>query len=280
MIDPIFIERDGHRTWFKWHRARRSAADPEFSGRRILEAMRLGASVEVDLVIHADHGCAILHDKVLERATTGRGRVIDTPAAALRQLKLRGNDGAPLDEPVMLLEDLCALLASARVHPQALLQLDFKERRAALDAATIAAVADHVAPFARNMILSGGDAEAVAALAERTPGLATGYDPTPEDLDAADSPQTHAAFAAFTAAALDKAPDAAFIYLDYRLILKADRVGFDMIAAVHAAGRRVDAWTIQAVTEETLAAVRRLLDLRVDQITTDDSDTLAARLAA
>ena len=52
MSDPVSVTRNGHRTYFKWHRGRRRAADPVFTGRRILEGMALGASVEVDLVIH------------------------------------------------------------------------------------------------------------------------------------------------------------------------------------------------------------------------------------
>ena len=43
--DPISIDRNGHRTWLKWHRAKRRASDPVFTGKRILEGMALGASV-------------------------------------------------------------------------------------------------------------------------------------------------------------------------------------------------------------------------------------------
>ena len=106
MTDPIFITRDGHRTWLKWHRGRRRASDPVFTGARILEGMRLGASVEVDLVVHGDRGFAVLHDLTLERETTGSGPLRRTASAESRAFHLRGNDGAPIDEPVMLLEDL------------------------------------------------------------------------------------------------------------------------------------------------------------------------------
>ena len=68
MADPISVTRDGHRTFLKWHRARRRGTDPVFTGRRILEGMALGASVEVDLVLHADDGFAVLHDLVARRA--------------------------------------------------------------------------------------------------------------------------------------------------------------------------------------------------------------------
>ncbi|MGL3608550.1 glycerophosphodiester phosphodiesterase [Rhizobium sp. G187] len=277
MSDPISIEFGGHRTWLKWHRARRTITDPEFTATRILEAMRLGASVEVDLVVHGDHGFAILHDLDLDHGTTGKGLVAHASAEMLRGLHLRGKDGAPIDDRVMLLEDLCGLLATNPAHPEALLQLDFKEDMARLDASSIANFAAAVTPVAATMILSGGDAAAVAALATTTPGLKTGYDPTYpgvlQDL------KTAADFAVFTKRALVTAPAAQMIYLAYDLILAAADQGFDMIAAVHAEGRRVDAWTLRDTGPDAVAAALRLLALKVDQITTDDPETLAVKLA-
>lgn len=272
--DPIFIERQGHRTLIKWHRARRKSSDAEFTPTRILEAMRLGASVEVDLVVHANDGFAILHDLELDHGTTGTGLVATTSAKDLRQLFLRGNDGAPISDRVMLLDDLCNLLAANPAHPDALLQLDYKEGLARLSPAVIANFATAVTPVSHAMILSGGDSAAVASLASATPGLQTGYDPTYvgvlDDLKSAED------FSQFIAAALLRAPDAAMIYLEYTLILAADAEGVDLIGAVHAENRRVDAWTIRSIDPVTLGQVRRLLELRVDQITTDDPEGLVA----
>jgi glycerophosphoryl diester phosphodiesterase len=276
MTDPLFIERNGHRTWLKWHRARRRVSDPVFTGARILEAMRLGASVEVDLVVHADHGFAILHNATLEPETTGAGRVRETPADALRRLHLRDNTGSPVRDQVMLLEDLCALLQANPPHPDALLQLDYKEGLAALDSQTIVNFAASVAPVATSLVLSGGDAAAIALLAQATPDLRTGYDPCYGDSLA----QLRATgnYQAFIADALAAAPEAEMIYLAYEIVLAARDAGVDIIAPIHAAGRRIDAWTIRQVTPETLAQVDRLLDLKVDQITTDDPEGLLAAL--
>lgn len=276
MADPLFIDRNGHRTWLKWHRARRKASDPAFTGARILQALRLGASVEVDLVVHRDHGFAILHDPVLDGETTGTGRVRETGADRLRQFRLRGNGGEPLDERVMLLEDLALLLGRSAPHPDALLQLDLKEDLAALDEETIAGFAASVAPFARHAILSGGDFDAITALAGTVPHLRTGYDPTP--WDAAARPTDKTGYAAFIAKALARAPHAEMIYLAWEIVLGADRAGFDIVRAIHDAGRRIDAWTINAVTPTTLARVDRLLALKVDQITTDDPEGFAKAL--
>ncbi|AOG09623.1 glycerophosphodiester phosphodiesterase [Agrobacterium sp. RAC06] len=275
--DPIFLDHQGHRTLIKWHRARRKASDAEFTPTRILDAMRIGASVEVDLVVHADKGFAILHDLELDHGTTGSGLVCETSAETLRRLFLRGNDGEPIADRVMLLEDLCDLLAANPAHRDALLQLDYKEDLSRLSPAVIANFAAAVSKVAHAMILSGGDSAAVASLAAATPGLRTGYDPT--YVGVLDDLQSREDFSRFIAAALKTAPEAAMIYLDYELILAADAAGVDLIRAVHDDNRRVDAWTIRSINSATLAKIRRLLDLRVDQITTDDPEGLLFALA-
>lgn len=264
----MFIERDGHRTWLKWHRARRRGSDPVFTGARIREGMRIGASVEVDLVVHAGHGCAVLHDFTLERETTGTGAVRETPPEVLRGLFLRGNDGVPLPDRVLLLEDLCDLLTTEPPHPEALLQLDLKEERGAISPEVVAQFGRSLGPVAGNMIISGGDLEAVRLMAGAVPGLRIGFDPC----YGAHLARLRATgdFEGFIADALAAAPDAEMIYLAYEIVLAAADAGVDLVAPVHEAGRRVDAWTINRVTAETLAQVGRLMDLRVDQITTDD----------
>ncbi len=95
--------------------------------RRASRGHAIGASVEVDLVVHADQGFAILHDLELDHGTTGSGPVIETSGERLRALFLKGNDGTPIADRVMLLEDLCELLKASPAHPDALLQLDYKE---------------------------------------------------------------------------------------------------------------------------------------------------------
>ena len=277
MTDPIFIARNGHKTWLKWHRGRRRAGDPAFTGRRILEGMALGASVEVDLVVHADRGYAVLHDLSVERETTGSGKVAELTAAQLRSFYLRDEDGKPLDQPVMLLEDLAALLAKSGAHADALLQLDYKEDAKVLDERAIRTFKDSVGPVARHMILSSGDAEAVRVLSEGVDGLRIGYDPCHDG--ALERLAVSRDFSGFVADAVAASPKAEMIYLAYPLVLEADRQGFDLIAAFHQHGRRVDSYTIKAANADSRAAVERLLALKVDQITTDDPEGLAAHVA-
>lgn len=277
MGDPLYIDRDGHRTWIKWHRGRRKASDPVFTGHRIMEAMRLGASVEVDLVIHADHGCAVLHDKTLDRETTGRGLVRDASADTIRALNLRGNDNAPLPDRVMLLEDICDLLVRNPPHPEALLQLDFKEDLAALDPLTVENFAASVGPVAAHMIVSGGDANAISLLASSTQKLKLGYDPSDEARFKAAI--AHGNIQTFVDDAVAALPGTDLIYLHWEIVTRSADAGFDIVGAFHQAGKRIDAWTIRDVNSSTLPQVNRLLQLKVDQITTDDPEGLAAALS-
>lgn len=276
MADAISVTRNGHRTFFKWHRGRRQASDPVFTGRRIVEGMQLGASVEVDLVIHADDGMAVLHNLSLEEETTGTGLVRRTPAAVLRELHLRDNAGQPIADKVLLLEDLCALIARDGAHPDGLLQLDYKQDAAALTPAVVARFAEALAPVARHFILSSGDAPAVKLLTDAVPAMRVGYDPCHDG--AIERLMASRDYAGFVADALAASPRAEMHYLEYRLVLAAKDDGFDLIAAFHAAGKRIDAYTVKLADTGGMSIIERLLALKVDQITTDDPEGVAARL--
>lgn len=278
MADPLYIDRNGHRTWLKWHRARRKATDPVFTGARILEGMRLGASVEVDLVVTAERGLAVLHDRTLDRETTGTGPVAAASDAAIRELQLRGNDGAPIPDRVMLLNDLCALMAEGQVHRDALLQLDYKEDETVLDARAVDKFAEAVGPVAGNMIVSAGSAKAIDLLTAAVPGMKRGFDPSDEQKFR--TALTGGNLQGFVDEAITAMPDADLIYLHWEIVTQADVAGFDIVSAFHQHGTRIDAWTIREVTPESLAQVERLLDLKVDQITTDDPEGLFAALAS
>lgn len=272
---PVTISDKGHSVHLKWHRARRFATDPVFTGTRILEGLRAGASVEVDIVLDATDGMVILHNEELSEETTGRGLVRETSPDVLRQLHLRGNDGTPLDERVMLLDDLVVLLDGGEIHPDALLQLDLKENLAALSPRAAQRFRETLQPVARHVVLSGGDAAAVRLLARDLPGLMVGYDPCHEG--AIERLRATWDFAAFTARAVGEVPEAKIIYLDHQLVLSAAAAGHDLVAACHAAGKRVDAYTINTADARGMDLIRRLVSLKVDQITTDDPEGVAAR---
>jgi glycerophosphoryl diester phosphodiesterase len=265
--DGVALRRDRRRMLFKWHRGRRWRDDVNFTAARILEGLRLGASIEVDLRRHAGGGFAVLHDATLDRETDGSGPVAESSAAELRTLSLRREDGTMSAEPLMLLGDLTAALADETLPPSALLQLDLKERAEALTPGDIAAF--HTAgPLAHHLIVSGADARAVAILAGTAPGIKIGFDPCRHD--SLETLSASGDFAGFIAHGLETGQSAEMIYLDYRIVVLAARRGFDMVAAVHAAGKTVDAWTLNIDHPGARDSLRTLLDLQVDQVTTDE----------
>lgn len=271
---PLALRRHGRTTRLKWHRARRRSDDPPFTATRIVEGLAAGASVEVDLLIHADRGFAVLHDRDLRRETTGSGQVGERTAAMLRGLSLIDRDGRPTHHSVLLLEDLAALFADTEIAPNALLQLDFKQRAKDLDAAAITRFADAVAPFADRAILSCGDAAAVATLTSAAPGIRIGYDPCHRG--AAQLTQRSRDYRGFVERALRKAPQAEMIYLDAGLVLSAAKRGFDFAEAFHQHGKAVDAYTLGgAANPGMVPVIDQLLDLAVDQMTVDDPEGIA-----
>jgi glycerophosphoryl diester phosphodiesterase len=157
-----------------------------------------------------------------------------------------------------------------------LLQLDFKEDAAALNAEAVRNFAEALRPVAGHFILSSGDAESVRMLSSSVPGLHVGYDPCHKG--AIERLMTSRDYGAFVREAVAAAPGSELDYLAYELVLEADRDGFDLIGAFHEHGRRIDAYTIRRVDAETLPIVERLLALKADQITTDDPEGMAAAL--
>lgn len=269
------LYRDGHRTRLKWHMGRRVRSDVPFTPSRAREAMALGASFEVDLNPHADAGFVVLHDETLDRETDGHGPVLATAPDELRRLKLRRPSGEITDEKVLLLDDLADLVRGGSVHPETLIQLDLKVGDDVITDATVEGFARGMAGVAPHFILSGGDRAAVARLGRATEGLNLGFDPcndgTVSDIVAG------ADLGTFVTDALEALPEASLIYLDYRAVLTADQRGFDLIAAFHAAGKRIDAYTLDLHHPGADESLKRLIALRADQITTNEPDAVARR---
>ncbi|WP_244619142.1 glycerophosphodiester phosphodiesterase family protein [Rhizobium sp. 18055] len=264
----IAIDEAGHKTWLKWHRGHRFAGDISFTAQRIGEAMALGASIEIDLVRFNGPGFAVLHDETLNRATTGEGRVLDATESDLRGLHLRDPFGEPTSHPVLMIDDLGRLLSGVSRDCGAVLQLDLKENSAAIRGEDIAAFAAAISPVAQSVILSAGDPEAVERMSQAIPDMPIGYDPCHDG--AIERLKGSHDFEGFVAEAVAASPRAQTIYLHHQLVLFADEAGCDLVAAFHRADRRVDAYTINSAIPAALPVVRRLLALRVDQITTDD----------
>lgn len=275
--EPIAIEKDGWKARLKWHRGRRQAGDLPFDPRRLRQGIAAGASLEIDLRVHAEGSCAVLHDEWLDEETTGTGPVRAASVALLRSLRLRDNAGAPSDQPIMLLEELCQFLASADASQAPLLQLDYQESETP-SPEVIAGFASAVGPVVDRVILSGGYPQALEALAAGLPDLSLGYDPCYGD--SLERLKATGDFTRFIRDAFVTAPKARIIYLEHNLLLAGADQGVNLVAECHQAGLEVDAWTITKITDESLRKVHRLMELQVDQITTDDPQGLVAAFQA
>ena len=129
-----------------------------------------------------------------------------------------------------------------------------------------------LACIAERCIVSGHDWHAVSRLAEAVPGMRRGFDPCADDTldrlrDAHDC-------RAFIAAGLAAAPEAEAIYLEYHILLAALEMGVDLIAPCHAAGKTVDAWTLNPDHPHAAETLWQLIALQTDQITTDSPEAL------
>src|SRR4051812_13492863 len=266
----IAIESGGHVTRLKWHCLQRTQEDLPFTARRLVEGLAAGASMEVDLRLHADHSFVCMHDETLDRETTGTGPVAQASLRQLRRLTRR-NEPTGAGEGLILLEDL-AELARGTAAPDALVQLDLKEIDAALDRQTVENFRRTLACVAGCCILSGCDWQAVSRLAAAVPAMRRGFDPCAEDtlehlrdgIDCLD----------FVESTLATAPEAEMIHLDYRIVLAAEEMGIDLVAPFRAAGKAVDAWTLNTDHPGAARSLKRLVALKVDQITTDEPDAL------
>jgi glycerophosphoryl diester phosphodiesterase len=175
--------------------------------------------------------------------------------------------GSPA-QPVAFLDDVTAIVAENDFGDGFVLQLDLKARKPS--SRSIERFTELIAPIASHCILSGADWDDVRKLSRSIDGLRLGYDPI--DMLVAALPgvlETPESTIAFAKSALTVAPEADWIYLYHKLVTAALDAGVDLIAEAHALGQKVDVWTIDPDDAAAPKSVERLVELGVDQITTN-----------
>ena len=257
--------------------------------------------VEFDIRPLRDGHYALLHDARLEKQTTGRGLVSQQTELGLEGIELRVN-GRPTGEPVALLGQAIDLACG---YPSLCeLQLDLKAD-APLSEASLARLVDLVEPLRPRVRITSTADWVLRALGVLTPGLPLGFDPLAY-LDVAksgtstfdkppyrrgahgyrdDHPMAATAWGSAEGYLLARAetlwaqaPQGAAWYIRGAMLERALDDGYDWIAWLHARGALVDAWTLDAAHPRDVALARRLCDLGVDRITTNDAPALATRL--
>jgi glycerophosphoryl diester phosphodiesterase len=249
-------------------------SDPLFGNDTLVEGLRLGASMELDLRVRRDGGFVVLHDATLDCETTGSGAVADQAAEDLRNIFLvDARQGEP-SGALMLSENLATNLRQA--HPQALLQFDMKDDLAAIGPAGLDHLTEWFADPPCPIIVSGDSLELIAEIKDRLPGLRRGIDPTDRLVERYRRGGIKAVETALRAdLAGPTEPDT--VYLAWQLILQASRNGLDLVGICHGEGKLVDAWTFNlsdpatGFSDEEWETFSALLALEVDQITTDEA---------
>ncbi len=279
----------------KWHMLRRRKADAAFLRANLRAALAAAAdgplaaaaagsppAMEVDLRLTADGHALCLHDRTLDRETSGTGPVSAHLRADIERLRQRAPDGALLADAPLFLDELATVVGKAPGIAPATVQLDVKLRADALDAQACArfgaVLGGHSRPDnAGRFIASGADWRAVCALADAAPGLHRGFDPLalyPRDL-ALDAD----GFRVLAARTLDVAPRAAIYYLEANLVLAALARGVNLVEEVSRDGAMVDAWTVDADRPHLDDLLRQLIAAGVHQVTSNDPEALAPRIA-
>lgn len=256
----------------KWHMLRRRKSDAAFLRDNLTAALRSGAACEVDLAFTADGHALCIHDRTLDRETTGHGRVSEATRVSIETLRQRAPDGAVLDAAPLFLDEVVACVRAERAPMPALVQLDVKTRADALTHSAMNRFGALLGSHADAFIASAYEWDVVRRLVDSAPGLHAGFDPLafyPRkfELDAD-------GFKDIAARMFAAAPGASIYYLEARLILEALRHGVDLIESVRVAGAQVDAWTIDADYPGLDDVLRRLIRLGCHQITSNDPDQL------
>ena len=264
----LAIVHEGHRTRLKWHRLRRSWDDSLFSAEVMAEGFRLGASMELDLRVHADGGFVVLHDDLLEGETTGRGEIAKLTRAEIATARFK--DGRPL----IFTEDLAAMLSTA--HPEALLQFDMKDELSVIGEAGVAHLAEHFSVLPCSVIVSGHDLDLIVKVGERIPSLLRGIDPT-DKLAEIYAREGIGAVEADLVRDLRGPTRPDTVYLHWQLVLEAANKGLDLVALCREHHAKVDAWTYTLAdpaggfSEAEWRDFSALMALRPDQISTDEA---------
>ncbi|WP_457585347.1 hypothetical protein [Ensifer canadensis] len=190
---------------------------------------------------------------------------------------MRNDDGRLTDVRPMLLGDLAVAMGGDAVHPHALMQLDFKDDIRGLSAGHRQRFHASLESCADRFILSGDDPAGLLSLGTGLSGLQIGYDPCRDDT--LTTLQRTGAFEAFARDAVRAVPFAAYVYLEYPIILAGLNAGVNVVSIFQSAGMKVDAYTLNADHHRIDEALNRLVQADVDQITTDEPLVLENLLA-
>lgn len=260
--------------------------------------------IEVDVTALAAEDYLLVHDPVLESETTGSGPVAHCTVRQARELRCKVN-GATTNFHVPTLGEVVALFLE---HPaRTRLQLDYKNVVPFADDEPLIRLARLIEPLGERVIVSSEADWQLRRLRRLAPWLELGFDihfyiawsdmgyqrtpaEPPYRLGAYGYYDDHPLATRRTwpaadyladrcAALLTQLPDATTLYINHRFLVQSLADGFDWVAALHAAGVKCAAWTLDCGDAVAEANARRLLAAGVDQFTSNTPLALRALLS-
>src|SRR5215210_485550 len=243
-----------------------SASAPENTLEAFRWAVKSGAGgLELDVHLTRDGHVVVIHDPTLNRTTDGSGAVANMTLDELRESDA-GHNFSPDNGNALSYRGLGlripTLAEVLRAFPGVAVNIDMKADRPGIEAAVLDVLRE--ADAERRALVVSSRRSAVRRFRRISEGsVSTGA-----------SRWETGVFFLFSNLRLERllrpAYDALQVPLSHRGIPLVTR---RFVEAAHAAGVRVDAWTINGADE-----MRRLLDLGADVIMTDHPETLAGVL--
>lgn len=288
------------------HMAALDGQYPPNSLESIRACLEAGAAfIEIDITALADSDYLLVHDETLESETTGAGPVGQCSKAESDRLFFKNGDGSATSYPVPRLGEVVDLL---RQHPEgARVQLDFKNVIPFSDPEPLHRLVRLIEPLGDRVMVSTGADWQLRRLRRLAGWLELGFDihfymdlRFPEEpVDPRVPPYRQGVYGYWddhplalqrfwtTAEYLAErcemlttlVPGVTTFYIDHRLLVQSLDDGFNWAEALHDAGIKLDAWTLDTDDSAAVANARRLLAAGVDQFTTNTPAELAAILA-
>jgi glycerophosphoryl diester phosphodiesterase len=281
-----------------------SHAFPPNSLEAVEACLRAGAAhVEIDVVALADGDYLLVHDWTLEAETTGSGPTGACTAAQAGALRIRDR-GRETPYRVPVLSDVVALFA--RHGGATKLQVDYKNLIPFPDPEPLARLARIVQPLGERVRVSSAADWQLRRLRALAPWLAVGlevqfyldWEADPAARDPRAYPRQRGAYGYYDdhpvaarriwSAAdylwdrcqflIGLAPGADMFYMNHRLLAQSLADGFNWAAALHRAGIRLDAWTLDATDPVAMANLPLLAAAGVDQVTSNTPAAVARAL--
>ncbi len=276
---PISVDGPHGPIRLKWHKLRTRYPEAPFKRSNLSLGWQRGASLEIDILTSADHRFVVAHDATLGPSTTGSGRITRMPAAAVTGCFHRDRNGlADPDAPVLSLVDLLSPIRSLERAQEANLQLDLKTTEGReLSEAAVADAAAAVAGLEHAIIVGSYHLDEARRMAAAIPGARLGYDP----MRAVSREQALVRDPQRLLRHLERRRQGISIaYLQYGIVLASERRGLPLVDRLLDLGIETDVWTVNPDDGLTDAILRKLIEAKVRQITTDAPTAMADRITA